>query len=548
MAGEWETVGKVRSGDEWESVTTDSAPSKLQSVVQQGADWLSRKAAERIIDVNQARMGVLQGAANIGSTLLAPVDYAVEKVTGEPINRRQRIKGFIEDRADPSSPYFQGGQLATEIAATAGIGGALAKGATALGLTHIAPKLATALESGGFGIGQKATTAAGKIGDVATRIGAGAMVGGASAGLVDPESAGVGAMIGSAAPYAIKAAGAAGSALRPGLDDAVSALARRAEQLGIRIPADRIINNRPLNAAAASLNYVPFSGRAATEDRMFSQFNRAISRTIGQDSDNVSGALRKANLTLGNKFDDFLKGNNVAVDETFLADLAKHAQRAGEELGDEGARIIGKQIDAIIAKADSAGKISGQAAYNIKKTLDRIGRRSSNEAFYALDLKRSLMDALDRSVGPESAAGFKELRQQYGNMLALEKVAKRGAEGGISIAKLANAPSGRINSPDLQELADIAAQFMVTREAPHGAAQRVVMGGLAAGMGVQTGTLPVIAGGIAAARGANTALNSEAMRRFALGETPKAFYMLDDPMARALLYQGANVTSRAGQQ
>ena len=195
-----------------------------------------------------AAAGALKGASNIGATLLRPFESGQANQ-----ERRQAVTGALSNVADPESLAFKGGELTSEVAATAGVGSALAQGVRAIPwLMRVAPKLATALQSGGFRLGAPATTTAGKVADVATRVGAGAAVGGASAGLVNPEEAGPGAAIGGVAPYAVQAAGAAGAALRPKVSDAVAALAKRAEELGIRIPADRIMNNRPMNAVAAS--------------------------------------------------------------------------------------------------------------------------------------------------------------------------------------------------------------------------------------------------------------------------------------------------------
>jgi hypothetical protein len=128
------------------------------------------------------------------------------------------------------------------------------------------------------------------------------------------------------------------------------------------------------------------------------------------------------------------------------------------------------------------------------------------------------MDALNESLGAEKAAAFATTRKQYGNMIALEKIAKNGAEGDVSIAKLANMRN--INNRDLQELADIASQFMVTRENPHGALQRLVIGSSALTAGGVSGgaALPIAVGSMAAGRGANAALNSNTIRRGLLGE------------------------------
>jgi hypothetical protein len=247
---------------------------------------------------------------------------------------------------------------------------------------------------------------------------------------------------------------------------------------------------------------------------MQSQLNRALSRTFGQDSDNVTGALRKASDDLGQKFDDVLSNNTVKVDNQFLSDLASHEQKALDELSPDQAQIIKKQIDQLLDKGAN-GQIDGQAAYNIKKTLDRIGNRNSPEAYYARDLKQSLMEALNRSLSPEDAQAFAKTRQQYGNMLALEKLAQNGAEGDISIGRLANLKN--INNKDLQELADIAAQFLKSRESSHGAMQRTMIGGVAGLSGVG---IPALVGGAALGKGANTLLNSNAARNFVMNQGP----------------------------
>ena len=462
--------------------------------------------------------GGLRGAGSIGSTLLAPYDMAKDALAGKGLslesNRQRRNdidSGLQLLGAEPESLLYKGGKLAGEIAGTAGAGPALAGGARAAGA---APSLVSALNTGGLNVAGKTGLAG-----LGMRAAGGAATGAAAAGLVNPEDAGLGAMIGGAIPVAAKVGGAAavkaGQSFRGSVAPEVAALAERAKQLGVQIPADRLTNSKPLNAVAASLEYMPLSGRAATQDRMTSQLNRALSRTFGQDSDNVTMALRKASEDLGGEFDRVLQSNRVRVDTAFTDELAEHARRAASELGSDGERIIKSQIDEIMAKA-GGGEIDGQAAYNIKRTLDRIGKRSTPEAHYALDLKRSLMGALDRSLGPDEAASFAKTRQQYGNMLKLEKIAKNGAEGDISVARLANMKN--VNSPDMQELADIAAQFMTSRESPHGALQRLIIGSTGIGIGAGAGGIPIGIGLMAGGRAANSALNSGLLRSAVLGQ------------------------------
>lgn len=487
--------------------------------------------------------GLVRGAGSIGATLLYPIDKATDLIKGDrgpnitglvtgkqPLSRNEERRQAMDEGlqmmgADPSSLLYKGGKLGGEIAGTAGAGGLVANGLTKLApaLAAAAPNVVNAIRTGGM---------AAPGANVATRALGGGIAGAASAGLVNPEDTLTGGIVGAALPPALKTVGAVGSALGStarkaiaggGVSPEVAALAKRAQELGIDIPADRLVQSKPLDALASALNYVPFSGRAATEANMGTQLNQALSRTFGEHSSNVTQALRQAESKLGGQFDSFLKSNTVAMDQQFLADLADSANKAAKELGSDGANIIAKQVDEIVSKAAN-GTIDGQAAYNIKKTLDRIGNRNSPEAWYAIDLKKKLMEALNRSVGPDKAQEFATLRQQYGNMLDLQKLAKNGVDGEVSVARLANMRD--INNQPMQELADIAAQFVKAREGQHGAMQRAVVGAGAAA----TGGLPGLLGGATIGRGLNSALNSKTARGLLMGE-PTALGLLAPPEA-----------------
>lgn len=498
--------------------------------------------------------GAVRGAGSIGATLLSPVDWLARKagIQNDYIGRTDRRDAMTQALGDAlgfdtNSKAFGVGKLTGEVAGTAGAGGVLANGVRALNATRMATGIepiingvAHGLESGGFRVGELAGTSAA----LPTRIATGALTGGAAAGMVNPSDATIGAAIGGTIPAIAQGLGLAaqkvGRSLTGETSPEVRALAQQAQDLNIQIPADRLTNSRPLNALASSLNYVPFSGRAATEARMNSQLNQAVSRTFGQDSSNVTQALRKAEDVLGSKFDTFLQSNNVQMTPKFSQALDDAASQATTELSQDQAGIILRQIQSIRDKAAS-GAVEGQTAYNIKKTLDRIGNRNSPEAWYALDLKGKLMDALNESVGATKASDFAQLRQQYGNMLSLQKLAKNGAEGEISAARLANMQN--INNAPLQQVADIAAQFVKPREGMHGAAQRVY--GAAGGLGVPTMLAAFgVPGAAAAAAGTgavmgagrltNGLLNSQMAKDFVLGGGS----LLGEPQSMGLLTQG----------
>jgi hypothetical protein len=183
--------------------------------------------------IGNAVAGGLRGAGSIGATLLAPRDALesmIARKMGAPelqvADRRAGMDaGLTSMGADPNLLAFKGGKLGAEIAGTAGAGGGVANAITQLAPRAAAamPAVIQAMRTGGFSTGIKAAPGvAGAVANMAPRIAGGAVAGGASAGLVNPEDVGMGALIGGALPPAVKAAGMLGS----GVKQAVGGLAR----------------------------------------------------------------------------------------------------------------------------------------------------------------------------------------------------------------------------------------------------------------------------------------------------------------------------------
>lgn len=160
--------------------------------------------------------GAVRGAGSIGATILTPYDLVAGNTDsiGNP-ERRQAIDAALETLgADTDSVAYKGGKLAGEIAGTAGIGGALAKGAQVIKAPEM---LVSALSSGGFKLSTpSATTAFGKGVEWLSRIAGGGAVGGTQALAINPEDADTGAVIGAATPGAVKVVGEAGKLLNKG--------------------------------------------------------------------------------------------------------------------------------------------------------------------------------------------------------------------------------------------------------------------------------------------------------------------------------------------
>jgi hypothetical protein len=318
-----------------------------------------------------------------------------------------------------------------------------------------------------------------------------------------------GAGVGAAIPVAGAAARATGrgvaNALTPkATSPEVGNLARRAGELGIDLRADQVANSKPLNVLSAALDYVPFSGKGAAMSAQQKQFNTAVSRTVGENTDNVAAAITNAEKRLGGEFDRVLKNTTVNADNAFQDDLARIVGDAQNEMTEQQFGVLSKQINNILSKVKEGDVIPSDAAYNIKKGLDRLSNSNdSTLAYYSRDLRGALLDALNRSL-PDGGEAFAKTRQQWANLRELGKILPRGAEGDISPARLANARG--VKSKDLGELADVAAQFLKQRVGDSGTAQRV---GVYSLLGSGAAIDPVSVGiGLTGGRAANAALGS----------------------------------------
>lgn len=163
--------------------------------------------------VGNVAAGLARGAGSLGASILAPRDALEGFIARQmgapelaPQDRRAAMDSGLETMgAQPDSLLYKGGKLAGEIAGTAGAGGVVANavGKVAPGATG----LVQAIRSGGL-------SAPGA--NLLTRAAGGAISGAATAGLANPEDAGMGALFGGALPVATKAAGVAGDLIRKG--------------------------------------------------------------------------------------------------------------------------------------------------------------------------------------------------------------------------------------------------------------------------------------------------------------------------------------------
>lgn len=186
--------------------------------------------------MENAALGGVQGASDIGNTILRGAGWVADKLTGTDAgkrwndDRRASLDEFFGQRIPEGDLAAGAGRIAANIAGTLGMGPALAVPMRMLAAAApvAAPLLntaATTVSSGGMSTGlnvARNAPLAARAGDMGVRIAGGAANGFASAGLVDPESAGLGAAVGALLPPGLqmvragtRGLGAAASAIRP---------------------------------------------------------------------------------------------------------------------------------------------------------------------------------------------------------------------------------------------------------------------------------------------------------------------------------------------
>lgn len=159
--------------------------------------------------VGNLAAGVVRGAGSIGATLLTPYDLAVgnTKSIGNPERRAGMDAALQTMGAEPDSWMYKGGKLAGEIAGTAGAGGALARGASAVpAIASRAPNLIQSIASSGMTTGG----AGGTVANTLTRAAGGGISGALQGAMIDPNEAVTAGVVGAAMPGLFQLAGKVG--------------------------------------------------------------------------------------------------------------------------------------------------------------------------------------------------------------------------------------------------------------------------------------------------------------------------------------------------
>lgn len=495
---------------------------QLASVIQGG----QAPAPKQSNMLGNLAAGALRGAGSIGATLLTPVDAAARAMgiqndlIGRTDRREAMDKGLQLMGADPESIAYSIGKIGMETAGTVGLGGALARGLS------FAPKLASAVASGGI-------SAPGA--NLLTRAVGGAITGGATAGLVNPEDAGLGAMIGGALPGAAIAAGKAGQAIgrqfKPAAE--VAPLARRAMEMGAPLGIADVAEGKFTKAIRSVLNDAPLTGGvgAAQNEAKQKWFNRAVGDVFDAASDKLTPeVMDAAKKQMGGEFDRIWGNNNLIVDDKLMASLGKARSNAMMLPKGERARIVSMLDDLenqITQAPDGSIVIPGDVANRYQSSIRKTAE--SAQSFLKDELTRlrsDMIGAFNRSVSPEDAAALALNQKKYKAfktvepLLAKGEVGMAGREAGdVPAALLPGAVFGsyktNVSGSPLAELSRIGSKFLVDRTPQTGGSTRAMIQNSALGTALSLGAIsnPLTLGVIPAGYAANRALGSPALAR-----------------------------------
>ncbi|MES2903548.1 MAG: hypothetical protein V4696_05120 [Pseudomonadota bacterium] len=504
--------------------------------------------------IQDAGAGLVRGAGSIGATLLdnaGEPGSMLHKALYRPGRRAAMDEAFQSMGVDTDSLAYGGGKLTAEVGSTLGVGGVL-------GSLAGAGKFANALRTSGMSTGAPAATnALGRVADMGVRIGAGGVVGGASAGLVDPDFAAPGAAIGAALPPVIRGSGAVGNALGrairgPEQSAATAAGVATAREAGYVIP--------PTQARPSLMNRVleGFSGKITTAQNASAK-NQAVTNRLAAESIGLPA--------------------ETSITPEVLAQVRKQAGQAYEAIGGAGTITPGPGYAAALDKIAAPHLKAAQGFPNAKASpvLEVVeSLRSPNfDAAAAVAKIKELRSAADdgfrtgnTDVGRASKAAAKALEDaieahlgQTGDTATLEafRAARELIAKTYSVEKALNPTTGTVDarklagqlargkplSGGLKDAADFAGRF------PRAAQATESMGSLPqtspldwhalGATSLATGN-PLVMAGVAARPAARSMVLSPMVQNRLIQRGPNALQqLLENPALLQLGYRAAPV-------
>lgn len=364
------------------------------------------------------------GQRLVGKSLEAVGATETGRALIEDAARRQaEQEAFIAPYREVAPTATGAGEFTGDVVFTLPVGGVIAKGVSKI---PGAGRVAEAIRTGGFRTGAPATTTfGGRAADVATRAGGGAVVGGTSAALINPEEAGAGTVLGAAAPfvlpyvgkYAAKAGGKFVDAVTGKLADVEAGKIAR-EIAGDQINQIRAANNlAPIDITAAQ-------AAAGIDNDVYQAF---LDFVAGKDKSSYFRVLK-----------DTQKADQL----NRLAQLAGGANLTENLTSIKQTKNALNQLMTPIREAElGAANIAGTTGRQLQSEADRLAAAAANKV---QDVRR-FTAAQGRAITPDSSvlASDYQLSKLAGKA---DEVAAQAAEGSIRFGEAARFKQAAVDS------------------------------------------------------------------------------------------------------
>ena len=342
-----------------------------------------------------------------------------------------------------------------------------------------------------------------------------------------------------------QAVGAGVGRLAKGGSDKLSPMAHdlymKAKAAGIDVMPHQLSDARVIKWLASVTKDIPFTGAASANKRQVDQFTRAFSKTIGQNTDEISpSVLDDASSVISKLYDDAYDGVQVTVDGQAGAAYQKLVKSLEPRLTADQKRQFGALAEEVGENINN-GRIDGKVYQELRKELKAIQSENPNAYGNAVKELQAIIDSTaKRSLPPERVAMHQRADRLYRNKKVADKALSRAdtmdvktaTEGKVNPATLRSATGGKYKpTEEMDTLARIGQ--MIKDPAPQsGTMPRQLVGGaLLAGGGAVAP--PGVLGTLALGVGAGRAVNSRLLGRYLAEGAPKEIQGL------ARLIQGA---------
>jgi hypothetical protein len=234
-----------------------------------------------------------------------------------------------------------------------------------------------------------------------------------------------------------------------------TALANNLTNEGVDLTAGQRTGSKPLQWAESTLGDMPGSGGPASriQENQAQQFTAAALRRVGETADRADGAtIDNAFNRIGGQFDAIGARNRLVPDPQLGNDLAAVQARYDRMVGPNARvpAVYNTIADIADQVGQNGGHLGGDQYVAMRSQLGSDARAARNDPYLQEALhghQEALDNAFERTLqaagNPQDIAALREARNQYRNMMVIEKAATGAgsatAEGLISPSQLRNA-------------------------------------------------------------------------------------------------------------